>query len=294
MYMKGFIYITTNNITGKQYIGKKYYYYRNGKKSNWEHYLGSSKLLLHDISKYGSNNFSKVILEEAETEEKLAELEKKYIDSYNAVESDQFYNLSNSVDKFFTTSESIAKGLTTRKKWSDEKKQIVSNKLKLRWSNMDENTKIERSKKISEAHKGNNNFKKMRSEIQKSVWSKYTDDEKRSILAKKSIVAKQRWCNLSDYEKKQHILKRSNALKKMNDATKNKGIIEREKWNNTQVILTNIKTITECIKYIKDIVVECNIPFNTLVTMIKYELKITNKGYGIYNTYKRTWKIKPI
>jgi hypothetical protein len=292
MYMKGFIYITTNNITGKKYIGKKYYYYRNGKKSNWESYLGSSKLLLLDISKYGSNNFSRVILEEAETEDKLAELEKKYIDSHGAVESDHFYNLSNSVDKFFTTSESTERGISTRKKWSNEKKQLVSTKLKQRWENMSDEVKSQRSKKISEAHKNNSSFKKMRSEIQKNVWLNYTPDQKNAILEKRSNQLKQRWSALSDVEKQEHIKKRQNALIKMNTIIKNKGEKEREKWNNMNVILWNIKSNIVYERLVKEIVEEFNIPYHTIIVMLKTEMKITNKGYGKYNTYKRTWKIK--
>ena len=51
--MKGFIYITTNTVNNKKYIGKKYYQYRGGKRSYWEHYLGSSKLLKEDIESIG-------------------------------------------------------------------------------------------------------------------------------------------------------------------------------------------------------------------------------------------------
>jgi len=292
--MKGFVYITTNNINGKQYIGKKYYFYKNDKQSNWKTYLGSSKLLLADIAKYGIENFSRTILEEAETEEELAVLEKTYIDSYDAVNNKMFYNLSNNVDKFFTTPDSISKGLLTRQKWSDEKKQLVAVKLQQRWANMDDNLKAERNKKISEAHKNNNSFKKMRSKVQKNVWSNYTKEQKYDILEKRSIKLKQRWSCLSEYEKQQHILARKHALAKMNETIRQKGEKNRSKWNNTYVVFYNIKTHDHYTKSIKEIVEEFKIPFNVLVTMLKAELKITNKGYGTYNTYNRTWKIKPL
>jgi hypothetical protein len=292
--MKGFIYITTNNITGRKYIGKKYYFYKNGKESNWKHYLGSSKLLLADIVKYGAENFTKEILEEGETEEHLAILEKKYIDSYYAVESDMFYNLSNSVDKFFTTPDSVSKGLLTRKKWSDEKKHIVSSKLKQRWKNMDNDVKVARNKKISDAHKNNIKFKQMRSNVQKAVWKNYTEEQKKHILEKKSIALKQRWISLTDEQRQEYIAKKSNALLKMNNTTKLKGEQEKNKWNNTVTKLINIKTNQEYIKPVSELAKEFNIPFHTLVVMLKTEMKITNKGYGKYNTYKRTWKVKPV
>ena len=61
--MYGFVYITTNHINGKQYIGQKKY----DKSGKWKKYLGSGIVLKRDIEKYGESNFSKEIIEECET-----------------------------------------------------------------------------------------------------------------------------------------------------------------------------------------------------------------------------------
>ena len=61
--MYGFIYITTNHINGKKYIGQKKY----DKYDYWKTYLGSGILLSRAINKYGRENFSKEIIEECET-----------------------------------------------------------------------------------------------------------------------------------------------------------------------------------------------------------------------------------
>lgn len=87
--MYGFIYVTTNHINGKKYIGQKSY-----SQSNWKTYLGSGIYLNRAINKYGKENFSKEIIENCETKEILDEREKYWIDYYNAVESNDFYNIA--------------------------------------------------------------------------------------------------------------------------------------------------------------------------------------------------------
>jgi group I intron endonuclease len=101
--MYGFIYLTTNRITGKKYIGMCKNTHCNG-------YLGSGKLLKRAIRKYGRENFDRTILQECETFEKLSKSESYWIKFYNAVESFGFYNLvdggfggnSNSLKKYWS------------------------------------------------------------------------------------------------------------------------------------------------------------------------------------------------
>jgi len=85
----GFVYVTTNLINGKKYVGKCIYERQN----NWETYLGSGTYLKRAIKKYGKDNFSKEILEEANSSEELNLLEEKYILMFDAVNSDLFYNI---------------------------------------------------------------------------------------------------------------------------------------------------------------------------------------------------------
>ena len=55
----GYIYKTTNIVNGKIYIGQHKY----SKNKIDESYLGSGKLLIKAINKYGIENFECVILE---------------------------------------------------------------------------------------------------------------------------------------------------------------------------------------------------------------------------------------
>lgn len=81
-----YIYLTTNTINGKKYIGMC------TRDDDW--YFGSGKLIKSAIKKYGKENFSKSILEECSSLEELSLAEIKWINYYDAVNSDDFYNLS--------------------------------------------------------------------------------------------------------------------------------------------------------------------------------------------------------
>lgn len=79
------VYLTTNLVNGKGYIGKC------STDSSW--YLGSGQLLIAAIKKYGRENFQKTILEKVNSLEELTEREKYWINHYNALGNDKFYNL---------------------------------------------------------------------------------------------------------------------------------------------------------------------------------------------------------
>jgi len=67
----GFVYRITNNQSGKQYIGRKYFVQkrkprgggrRRTSESNWKQYWGSSKELNDDRKRLGSDTFSREII----------------------------------------------------------------------------------------------------------------------------------------------------------------------------------------------------------------------------------------
>lgn len=112
--MYGFIYITTNHINGKQYIGQRKY----DKQNKWKDYLGSGIILSKAIDKYGIENFSKEIIEECNSKKELNEREKYWITYYNAVNSEHFYNIASGGD-----------GGNTLAGYTDEELEIHSKKL---------------------------------------------------------------------------------------------------------------------------------------------------------------------
>lgn len=84
----GFVYMTTNLINGKRYIGQRKYY------GDHEEYLGSGNLIRAAIEKYGKDNFSRVVLAQCKTRQELNEQEKYWIAYYDAVRSCDFYNIA--------------------------------------------------------------------------------------------------------------------------------------------------------------------------------------------------------
>lgn len=87
----GYIYLTTNNVNNKKYIGKKVF----DKYQHWRTYLGSGVYLQRAIKKYGKENFSIQIIEYCFDELDACNKEKYWIQYYNASKSKDFYNIAN-------------------------------------------------------------------------------------------------------------------------------------------------------------------------------------------------------
>ena len=108
----GYVYLITNNITGRKYIGKtlarfKRTTYRvvklkNGNKkrkkirgtidSDWQTYYGSSPELSKDIEQLGIENFSREILYYCKTKSECSYIEAREQFSRRVLESDDYYN----------------------------------------------------------------------------------------------------------------------------------------------------------------------------------------------------------
>ena len=93
--MYGYIYITTNLIDGKKYIGK-----HKSSKFEFNKYIGSGKILGQAVLKYGKENFNCELLESVNnvpticfSEEELNTSEFYYTALYDCVNSDEYYNL---------------------------------------------------------------------------------------------------------------------------------------------------------------------------------------------------------
>lgn len=110
----GFVYLITNTITGKQYIGKKSLYSNQSKvrtvilkttgekkkkkvrvksESNWRDYYGSSDEVKKDIEAFGKEAFKREILRFCDSKGELSYFEAKYQFDYDVLLSpDKWYN----------------------------------------------------------------------------------------------------------------------------------------------------------------------------------------------------------
>ena len=108
----GFVYLITNIITGKKYIGKKLAKFaktttktvtlKNGTKkkkkirskvdSDWREYYGSSDALTKDIDTLGKDNFKREILFYCKSKAECSYIEAREQFTHKVLESHDYYN----------------------------------------------------------------------------------------------------------------------------------------------------------------------------------------------------------
>ena len=108
----GFVYLITNTLTGRKYIGKKLAKFskttykvvklKNGTKkrkkikgkieSDWRDYYGSSPALTADIEKLGAENFTREILFYCKTKAECSYIEAREQFARKVLESNDYYN----------------------------------------------------------------------------------------------------------------------------------------------------------------------------------------------------------
>lgn len=138
--MYGYIYITTNLINNKKYIGKH-------RASEYdETYRGSGTTFLRALNKYGFDNFKTEVLCECDTLDELNKQEKSYIDAHNAVKNRNYYNLKDGGDGGGTPgTRYITNGTQCKLVRPDELDYYLSNGYHLGGPKQTDETKIKRA-----------------------------------------------------------------------------------------------------------------------------------------------------
>ena len=108
----GFVYLITNNISGRKYVGKKLAKFsktaykvvklKNGTKkkkkirskidSDWQEYYGSSPNLTKDIEELGAENFTREILYYCKSKAECSYIEAREQFARRVLETEDYYN----------------------------------------------------------------------------------------------------------------------------------------------------------------------------------------------------------
>jgi len=209
----GFVYLITNLLSGKMYIGRKYFTAKRGKKriqSDWKKYYGSSKTLTEDVTNIGYKNFSREILSLHFTRGDTNYWETKVQFELNVLEEknengERLYYNNNIMSRYFAP----------KKEFSPEHRRKLSE------SRIGISFTREHKENISRSKKGGNTWNKGVLGSTKGNTKKRSEEERKKIsqsLKEKNIQPK--YCKNNKTEA--HRKKISQSLKETgNFATKN-------------------------------------------------------------------------
>lgn len=171
------IYIVENVVNGKRYIGKD--------SKNDPNYLGSGKHQKQALKKYGRSSFRKEILEQCNTLDELNQRELYWINKYNAVERDDFYNLTDTITP-------CRKG----KPLSEEHKQRLSFAAQNRPPRTEEELKYLRQRvRESLSYKDTKHSEETKQKISKANKGKSKSESHRKAMSdsRKGVAKPKRW-----------------------------------------------------------------------------------------------------
>lgn len=121
--MTGYIYLTTNTINNKIYVGQHICDHFD------KYYKGSGKILCSAFTKYGKRLFSTVLIEECSSIEALNDRESYWIEYYNSTNTDIGYNIRSGGNNSLWN-EDVKRRMSSSalgKKFSDESRKKMSN-----------------------------------------------------------------------------------------------------------------------------------------------------------------------
>jgi len=272
----GFVYITTNIINGKKYIGQKIF------DNRWKSYLGSGIHLKSAIKKYGKENFSREIIAIAYSKEELNKLEIMFIKEHDAVKSNDYYNISSGGG----TNAGLKMSEETRKKMSEANKgqkcymygkpKSEETRKKLSLANKGKKLSKETKKKIGDAKRGekNHNYGKHLLDETKLKLSKVNKGKKLSEETKGKMSESGKGKPKSE-QHKQNIslaLKGNKSYmygKHHSKETKDKISKSAIKLNNEQIIEIREKYISGDYTY-EQLANEYNVGHTTIGRIIKF------------------------
>lgn len=162
MEVYGIIYMHTNKINGKKYIGQTTQTLEKRLKGHFNSANTGSQYPFHKaLIKYGLDAFESVVLDSAYNKKELNEKEIAWIAFYNTCHGEG-YNCTEGGENVTMTNEikmKIGQANKGKKSWSKGKKLTNEHASKISESNKGKKFSKEHKKKLSDAHKGKNKSK---------------------------------------------------------------------------------------------------------------------------------------
>lgn len=192
IYKYHFVYITTNIINNKKYIGV-----HNTNDIN-DGYIGSGKILQKAVEKYGKENFVREIIKFFDTKEEAFDFE-SFLVNEQIVNDEQYYNLVHG-----------GKGGDFGEKVNKKIGRKVSNS----WKNKSEEQKQEKIAKWKESFYSKSEYERqIRIEKQKISLGKYYDTVDKSVIEDRTKKRNLTMSKKSDEEKQIIYRKISEGMK---------------------------------------------------------------------------------
>lgn len=162
----GYVYITTNIVNGKQYLGVK-------ESSVFvSAYKGSGKILWKAINKYGWDSFKTEVYSWHKTKEELYNEEKKLSIEWNVVKSSHWYNVMEG-----------GKGGNTKLNYTEEQMNNFRNKISISKSNRPLTEKeLANVEKMHKAWRGKHHTEETKEKIRKSNLGHPVSEEMRQHM----------------------------------------------------------------------------------------------------------------
>lgn len=179
----GFIYLTTNLLNGKIYIGQ--HEFLANKKKNAS-YLGSGVYILRAIKKYGRKNFNRKVLRICYSVEELNDWESYYISLYNSTDASVGYNIATgdvNTNGNPMKLECIRKKISEMyrgngnpmygKHWSEKKRKQMMKMFEENHPMLGKQHSEETKKKWSEKRRGKDPFGNLSKEQKEKIYEKF-------------------------------------------------------------------------------------------------------------------------
>lgn len=176
-----YVYITTNTVNGKSYVGQHKY---NPKRK----YLGSGIILKEAIKRYGANNFTHEVIEWC-TKENVDDREKYWIEYFRSIGKAE-YNIADGGHGFLGEYVSCKSGKSNKGKtpWNKGKKDCYSKETieQMSQSRLGRKISDETKSKMSETHRGFRHSEKSKQLMSMSkIGHEVSDETKEKIRNKK-------------------------------------------------------------------------------------------------------------